>query len=123
MEKVTVYQFDVKGQTLTLDFGMYCWDLFCERMHASPSRISEVFSGSQTFKAMRCLIVCGVEANAYLRDLPNSATEADVTKIINDSPEIMGKMVRVAFETFIALNQKIAGFGDKTTLTEIKTEV
>ena len=123
MKKTTVFQFVAQGRTLTLDFGWYCWELFCEKMNVSPSRITEVFTGPHTLKAIRCLIVCGVEANAYLRDLPKSITEADVTKMINDSPELMGEILNTAAGAFITLNQKISESGDKTTLTENQQEV
>lgn len=106
MKTKTVYQFDIDGQTRTFDFGMYCWSLFCEKMDVSPAEVLTAFTGPQTFKALRYLLFFGITANDHLRGLPDSITEVESVKMINDSPELIGDIFNVAVEAFIALNQK-----------------
>ena len=106
MAKQRIYQFDLNGQTKTLDFGMYCWELFGEMMHVGPDQIMTVFHGETTFRAMRTVVYCGIVANDYLHDAPPSVTEADIVKWLNDSPEVLGSIFTTAMQVFFDIDAK-----------------
>lgn len=106
MAKQLVYQFELGGQTRTLNFGMYCWELFCEKMNIGPSDIMSVFKDGGTFRAMRMIIFCGIAANDFLNDLPISVTENDTAKWMNESPTLLGKVFTTAMNTFFDIDGK-----------------
>lgn len=113
MAKQLIYQFDIGGQTRTLNFGMYFWELFCEKMGVGPSDIMSVFKDGGTFRGMRMIVFCGIAAHDFLNDLPTSITESDTAKWLNDSPEMMGDIFTIAMRTLFGVSEKTEGNGNQ----------
>lgn len=105
MAKQLKYQFDINGQTRTLDFGMYCWELFCEKMEVKPDHIQAPFLDHRQFKAARLLVYCGIVANDCLSGQPDSVTEQDVIKWLNADPDVMNLIYETAMKTFYGIDE------------------
>lgn len=101
MAKQLIYQFDINGQVKTLNFGMYCWEMFCEKMDIGPDEIITVFMGKTTFKAMRLIAYCGIVANDFIQGVPDSVSESDIIKWLNDVPDVMQDIFNAAMKAFI----------------------
>lgn len=104
MAKQLVYQFELGGQTRTLNFGWYCWELFGEKMDVNPDEVIACFQGPKTFRAMRIVVYCAIVANDYLNRLPNSVTEQDVAIWLNENGEIMNEIIVAALQNFTGIN-------------------
>lgn len=106
MARQLKYEFEIGGKVRVLDFGMYCWELFCEKMNIGPDNLLFVFQGGTTFKAMRLVVYCGIVSNDFLSGRPDSVTEEEVTKILNDSPEAMNEVFKTAMTCFYGEAEK-----------------
>lgn len=106
MAKQLKYQFDIDGKTLTMDFGMYCWEVFCEKMDIRPEDMVLSFDGPSTFKRMRMVAVCGSIANDYLEDNPDPMSEKEITRILNGNPEITKTIFETAMSTFFGTEKE-----------------
>jgi hypothetical protein len=100
MAKQLIHQFDINGQTRTFNFGMYCWEIFCEKMDVAPGDMLTVFQGGKTFKAIRFVVYCGIVANDFLNGVPDSVTEREVAAWLNNEPDGMGLIFNAAMLTF-----------------------
>lgn len=102
--KQLIYQFDIAGTTRTLDFGMSCWEMFCEKMDVAPSDILSVFQGGKTFRSMRMVAYCGIAAHDYLEGKPSTVTEQEVAKWLNANPQVMESIFAAALGTFYGVD-------------------
>lgn len=100
MAKQTKYEFIIGGEKRILDFGMYFWEIFCEKMNIGPDNLLTVFTGASTFKSMRLMTYCGIISNDFLNGIPDSVTEAEVAKMLNDNPEVMSEIFTKGMSVF-----------------------
>lgn len=101
MAKQIEFEFDIAGVKRSLNFGMYCWEVFCDKMGISASEIVSSFQTGNVFKAMRMLVISGIDAHDYLAGNPNSVKEVEVTRWINDDPGFIDKVFGSAMSVFI----------------------
>lgn len=100
MAKQIKYEFIIGGEKRTLDFGMYFWEIFCEKMDIGPDNLLTVFTGASTFKSMRLMTYCGIISNDFLNGMPDSVTEEEVARMLNDNPEVMNEIFAKAMSVF-----------------------
>lgn len=122
MAKQLVYQFEIGGETLTMNFGMYCWELFCEKMDIDPSNLLSVFQGGKTFKSMRMIAYCGIMADDYMNDRPSVLSEKDIAKFLNDDPKMMNDIFDAALNTFYFQGEKKPETGKKKVSRSTKSK-
>lgn len=120
MARQLKFEFELGGNSVVLDFGMYCWELFCEKMNIGPDELLAAFQGGTTFKSMRMLAYCGLSANDFLLDVPETYTEVEVAKMLNDSPEVMNDIFNKAMECFYGIKEEKPKSGQKKSPSRSK---
>lgn len=101
MARQRVFEIEIGGKKRTLDFGLYCWEVFCEKMNVPPGEILGVFQGPATFKAMRILLFSAIIANDFLYGQPNSVTEREVAGWLNDDPGKIQEIFTIAISNLM----------------------
>lgn len=144
MAKQIIYQFDIGGQTRTLNFGMLAWDIFCETMNVSLGKSMGCFAVLKTDesgnpiegenglfmynespsigRASRVICYAGIVSNDRLNGVPDSVSLADIDAIYNETPEIIADIASTAINvrTEKILDQVKADNGSKKKASRSK---
>lgn len=96
MARQVVFDFDLGGSTRRLNFGMACWEFFCERMNVPPADILASFTGPTLFKAVRMVVYSAIASHDYLKGSPPSVTEIDVANWLNEDPGLIQEIFTIA---------------------------
>lgn len=101
MARQTTFRVELGGESRLLNFGMVCWEFFCEEMNVSPTDILNIFQGPKTFRSMRVLVSCAIKAHDYLAEAPTEITEVQIAGWLNDEPEKMEQVFTLAMTCLI----------------------
>lgn len=96
MARQLIHDIELGGAPRRLNFGMVCWEFFCERMDAGPTDILPAFMGKTSFRAMRILVYSAIAADDFIKQQPVSVTEAEVAGWLNEEPGKIGEIFILA---------------------------
>lgn len=96
MARQLIHDIELGGASRRLNFGMVCWEFFCERMDVGPTDILPAFMGKTSFRAMRILVYSAIAADDFIKQQPVSVTEAEVAGWLNEDPGKIGEIFTLA---------------------------
>lgn len=91
MARQLVYEFDIDGEKIIIDFGLKCWEVFCEEMDIPMEGIINSFQGGQQIKAAKVLFYAGLCSYHFVNRMPFNMSKEDVEILLNNRYDIVEK--------------------------------